>query len=104
MSEIQETSEQIPSTLEKERDDHIIVATGLDWCELTHVLIELQQEFYELKPYMTSDEILYRRSIIYIYEIVKGRMVAGHSRGPEYLKQVVDKELFGDEVLSDEYY
>lgn len=104
MSEIQKVGRKISLMTEKEQEDHTIVAMSLDWCDLAAIIIELELELYELKPYMTKEEVAHREGVIWIYEVVKARAVAAHSRGIEYVRQVIDKELFGEGGLNGEDY
>lgn len=84
---------------EKVIEDHAKVALGMDWNTLAETIIDMELEFYELKPYMTAEEISEREQVIVIYEFIKAQVVAAISKGTDYARLI-----FEEDDLSDEYY
>ena len=99
MSEIQETSEQVPLMDSKTMEDHKLVAFKLDWDSLAAIIIDMEMELHELKPYMSTTDKARLEQVIEIYELAKARLVAVKSKGTDYAKF-----FFGDDGSSDGYY
>ena len=55
----------------KEIEDHKIVATKMDWCELASIIIDLEMEMKEFLTCLKKSEIKKYDTLIDIYETEK---------------------------------
>ena len=59
----------------KDIKNHTDVAKGMDWCELASIIIDLENEKYELKRFMNKKEIEKYDKLIEIYQEEKQKRV-----------------------------
>lgn len=80
-------------------DDHRIAASRMTWCGLSGVIMDMENELLELKPYLKKKEIKSHTAVMLVYEKEKARRVVDQSQGTDYARL-----LFDDEEISTEYY
>lgn len=72
-------------------DDHAIAAKQMDWCNLAGVIIDMEQELYELWPFYKPKEREKLAKVIHVYEREKAFRVAELSQGTDYAKFIFDE-------------
>lgn len=68
----------------KELEDHKVVATKMEWCELAETIMGLSNELYELRKYLKKNEIKQYETLIELYEAEKWARVQEESSGATY--------------------
>lgn len=68
----------------QEIEDHKVVASKMEWCDIALTIIELENELKELIIYLKKKEINNYNKLIKIYEDEKDRRVKEQSIGSTY--------------------